>query len=778
MKKFFLLIFIISLPAFAQKATYNWFFGHSAGITFNTPGTIPAKIDGSAMETKEGVASISDSLGGLLFYTNGVNVWNKEHEIMKNGEELAGHESTSQSSIIVPAVASDRLYYIFTLDEQAGPLGLSYSIVDIKADEGRGEIIEKNVFLFAPLTEKLTAARSKNRRDYWIIAREWNSDRFVVFKLTDTGLVAEPDFYSIGSVHTGIDDNTLGYMKTSPDGKRLALAAYESGIIEVFDFDNETGVISNPVNLEIKEIKNVYGLEFSPDATKLYVSKQNAPQGVLQFDLTAGGAAEIINSAKMVARGDNPSALQLGADGKIYVAQNGEHELGAILSPDVGGVQCGFDEKAVDLGAGRCKGGLPNFIPDFFMPFVKATGASTFCEGETILLSVDFSGSLETANFEWSGPGGFSGSGKIAEIESSDLENEGWYRVKATNVNGVEYIDSIFVEIEKVYAEVFATQGSDFGVLCLGESAVLEFIVNMPLDEQARVSSIELKKGDEAFSLRIDKTPPFELFSGDSALVSVEFKPDAAGKYSDDAIIVNFDLPCEKTIEIPLSGAASENAVAFFAPDTVALVGTKSFAIPIYGESTCGDGSVLNCELKIIVNRTMFAAKETAYGDIIERKIDGRFEELTVKSRVSFAIEKSVVNYLSGEILLGDTLKSKIDLKGGFAGSESVNVDLTDGSLALKGCSIKTRLIKYVQPPEIKCAYNPIADEISIETENFSAGAFNFEIYSVRGNKVFSGNISSRITRIDADIIARGAYFIRFEGAASISCSPLLIFRP
>ena len=81
----------------------------------------------------------------------------------------------------------------------------------------------------------------------------------------------------------------------------------------LYDFDNATGLLSNPTNLYPNS--GPYGVEFSQESTKLYVT---ANQSVIQFDLEAANPAQTINT---VYNGfDFIGALQLGPDGKIYVA--------------------------------------------------------------------------------------------------------------------------------------------------------------------------------------------------------------------------------------------------------------------------------------------------------------------------------------------------------------------------------------------------------------------------------------------------------------------------
>src|SRR6266850_1570202 len=99
MKKISILIITLfaSTLAFSQHQTDNWYFGVLAGLNF-TSGT-PVPITDGALSTTEGCSTISDPLGNLLFYTNGVSVWNRNNEIMPNGDSLNGDISSTQSAL-------------------------------------------------------------------------------------------------------------------------------------------------------------------------------------------------------------------------------------------------------------------------------------------------------------------------------------------------------------------------------------------------------------------------------------------------------------------------------------------------------------------------------------------------------------------------------------------------------------------------------------------------------------------------------------------------------
>src|SRR3970040_2481571 len=98
--QFIFILFILATPSFAQKEAAIWYFGNYAGLDFNSGN--PVALTNGKLVTKEGCTTISDKDGNLLFYTDGSLVYNKNHQVMPNGYGLQGHNSSTQSAIIVP----------------------------------------------------------------------------------------------------------------------------------------------------------------------------------------------------------------------------------------------------------------------------------------------------------------------------------------------------------------------------------------------------------------------------------------------------------------------------------------------------------------------------------------------------------------------------------------------------------------------------------------------------------------------------------------------------
>ncbi|MCD4698446.1 MAG: hypothetical protein K8S16_19645, partial [Bacteroidales bacterium] len=74
------LLLLITGNTFAQKEGLNWHFGGKAGLSFHS-GEPQVLLNGE-ISTAEGCSVISSPEGDLLFYTDGVVVYNAMHNLM------------------------------------------------------------------------------------------------------------------------------------------------------------------------------------------------------------------------------------------------------------------------------------------------------------------------------------------------------------------------------------------------------------------------------------------------------------------------------------------------------------------------------------------------------------------------------------------------------------------------------------------------------------------------------------------------------------------------
>ncbi|MBD0259812.1 MAG: PKD domain-containing protein, partial [Cytophagales bacterium] len=380
----FVLLFM-ALRGVAQPQAAIWYFGENAGLDFRSGAPVPL-TDGQ-IHTIEGSTTIADPQGNLLFYSDGMNVWNRQHRLMTNGTGLKGHFSSTQSATVVPHPGNPSLYFLFTSDQSGyygtANVGVHYSVVNMCLDGGLGDVERKNVFLFNEATEKLAAVKHRNGTDYWVVSSQYAGNRFMAYLVTEAGVSPTPVVSEGGtpSYEPANSIPAIGYLKFSADGRRLALASYGGsmpGFVELFDFDPATGKVGNP-RLVLDNAVGPYGLEFSRSGNRLYVGA--SPGQLYQFDVTGRDAATIRRTATLLVdhnRYEPTMAMQLGPDGRIYVAGYHELYLGIIHQPEQLGAASHYEYEGVYLQGKYSTVGLPNFMASYFdpSPQIKATDAA------------------------------------------------------------------------------------------------------------------------------------------------------------------------------------------------------------------------------------------------------------------------------------------------------------------------------------------------------------------------------------------------------------------
>ena len=463
MKNFLFIVVLVSgiLTSLAQGEANNWFFGNGAGLVFNNlTGTVTASAAAAGtINTGEGCSSISDVNGNLLFYTDGRNVWDRNHQIMPNGNYnngtgLLGDPSSTSSALIVPRPGNLDQFYIFTVDEphhnnawaypNQGPAnasgnsigsysegqgftvpgaddgfnnGLNYSLVDLTLNAGNGDLDgnEKNVHLITydpndsedpkfKCSEKITAVEHADGQSYWLITQF--KDSFYAFRIDASGVNTTPVISVTSPLipTNGYRRNAIGYLKSSPDGSKIVAAhnqngnilgqtEFNSGSAWLYDFDDSTGVVSNP--LELSAGISFYGVEFSQDSKVVYLSGGNA---VRQYDLQAAS----ISTSEIIVQNSSGflGALQLGPDGKIYVCNSSNSQtLDVILSPNTLGTECNYQVSGQALSAGTFASlGLPPFIQSFLVANIQYDND---CLGQTTQFSISSSETILSISWDF-----------------------------------------------------------------------------------------------------------------------------------------------------------------------------------------------------------------------------------------------------------------------------------------------------------------------------------------------------------------------------------------
>ena len=404
MKIKFIVLFsciLFSITTYAQKEAAIWYFGYNAGLSFLTDP--PSAIeDGNRMYTKEGCSTICDPDGNLMFYSDGRHIWNKNHDLMKdssghNVDYLEGSPSSAQCGLVVPKPKNPKIFYVFSINEY-GYSPPYYSVVDFSSNP-LGVVTQTNISLYPSGTnasEVISATLSSNGEDIWIITKEAGANIYVLHKVTKNGIDTTP----VKKQRIGRNNmrRNVGIMKFSGDGRMLAVSAEYGNSVDIFNFDNQTGDIT-VLNTQLN-FTEAYGLSFSPNSKLLYIAQEKSGiNKILQIDLTQQASTlhrNISNVRTVVTSQRLPIGdMQLGIDGKIYVAIRFQESISVIENPDVKGTGCNYSHLSVNLNPGghiykrTSQSGLPNFIQSLF---IEQFIVGNRCIGNSTNLSAKTSG--------------------------------------------------------------------------------------------------------------------------------------------------------------------------------------------------------------------------------------------------------------------------------------------------------------------------------------------------------------------------------------------------
>ena len=437
-----LLFTLFCQTTFAQKQNNQWRFGGGGALDFNT--LPPNFIPGSPINTPEGSASIADrKTGAILFYTNGISVWDANDQVMPNGTGLVGGTpallSSTCAAVIIPKPGSTTLYYIVTIDEQSSNNGVRYSVVDMTLNGGLGDIVsgQKNIPLYQTTSEKLEVVPASDKLSYWLLTHSGSA--FIAFKITNTGIQTTPVISTIGAAQA----NGAGHMKINRQFNKLAIGATFSSAMELYDFNNTTGVVSNLVTWNYTLASPlIYGIEFSPNGRVLYISNLS---DIYQYDISSGNPITIQNSIYQLTSPGfvQHAALQIGIDDRIYINAG---SIDVINCPNKLGGACGYQQNAIANQSAGGGYGLPKWVyyaSDHPSITANVILASDSCLGNTTQFSLLSTSGVTNVSWNFGDPQ--SGANNTATgLSASHLYGQaGNYSVQAiiTNACGNETIN-------------------------------------------------------------------------------------------------------------------------------------------------------------------------------------------------------------------------------------------------------------------------------------------------------------------------------------------------
>jgi hypothetical protein len=298
-------------------------------------------------------AVMSDTDGNLLFYTNGCEVANRNHQTMPNGIGLNPGAINDlicpwkgyvvpQGAMALPDPGDTNRYYLLHIGASYDPvrklrLGpLYYSIVDMTLQNGLGDVVSKNNILLDGDLGSFSAVRHGNGRDWWIVMPEFGNKIWHAFILSPEGIAPQTP----SNVALGVP-GCEKHMETniSPDGSKIA--NWGDCKVTVLDFDRCSGVFDNLLELSAPThwIPGG-GVAFSPSGRYLYATSQNV---LFRADLESSSpqldtmrySYDPYNLSPYYVPGNTFHYLVNGANGAIYgnIPSRAKH-LHTLKRPD------------------------------------------------------------------------------------------------------------------------------------------------------------------------------------------------------------------------------------------------------------------------------------------------------------------------------------------------------------------------------------------------------------------------------------------------------------
>lgn len=351
---FTLLLSLLTVaPLCAQNfSAHNWYFGDANhGIRFSRADNTPTLLSNKATPFGTGGSAVATDPvnGNLLFYTNGVNVYDVTHTVMPNGSGLSANAAGNQPVAIAKVPGSDTQYYVFTNSANGTTGGdINYSIVDISAPGNEtfptppiGNVTSANnpIGGLTNRSEAMIIVPKPNREDFWLITHENGSTNYTVSEFvegtlapvntttTTLGLIVNPGNFSI-----------------HPATGRIAVSPMEANRdVEIVMFDPATGTLSyiqRVLNTAVAATANpaIYDTEWSNNGQYLYISRHGEggiSGDVVQFDIASPSTTL---TSVLPAPVFQSYGLQMAPDSVIYhlyqATSGGPFLVGALTNTD------------------------------------------------------------------------------------------------------------------------------------------------------------------------------------------------------------------------------------------------------------------------------------------------------------------------------------------------------------------------------------------------------------------------------------------------------------
>ena len=350
---------------------YNWMFNQSR-IDFSEDTVKIVEAD-NVVDIYISNATLSDSVGKFLGYTNGCYIANENYHIVDGSDSLNYNNYVFYEELcidpgigyingyqgIVPVYYSDSIVLIHEKinfnEEDFFVFTQEFVFTSLKIEADSISMLSKEEFIVEDDslgTGHLSAVKHENTNKWWILKHDLHSNCY--YSILFDGILFNLERHDcLGFENTQGGDGGGGAL-FSPTGDKYARFNPEDALY-IFDFSRESGELSNFRFIDIPKEGIFGGISFSPSGQFLYVSDR---LHIRQYDVWTSDIAEsevVVAEydgfiGNNIGQGTTFGQMQLAPDCRIYLNTGPALPyLHVIMKPDEKGIACDVRQHNITL---------------------------------------------------------------------------------------------------------------------------------------------------------------------------------------------------------------------------------------------------------------------------------------------------------------------------------------------------------------------------------------------------------------------------------------------
>lgn len=330
--------------------------------------------------------SMSDT-NGLRFFSDGAKAYDKYGGVMQNGDKFFLSQSDLQNTFSDTSVGhiilnnpiclpycevGDSFIVIHkSLNDTVPSHDVFYSVVDMKENNGLGKVVTTSQSMARRMSgSNITACKHANGKDWWIVGRMTNSNKYVKWLFNSNGNLSVVDTQSVGSIYSNPDFLVQNIFSERGD-VFVTGGQYQTAIMQ---FDRCSGVLQfkDSISAPYDSLYNgITGMQLSKSGRYLYITRYNT---LSQYNLNASDVnASYVELVDLRIHNiyRKLQHMQTTPNGKIFIAGYGSPIPFSIINyPDSAGFSCGLDTFVLPFNNSLSTSGMPTY-PHYRTPPVE-----------------------------------------------------------------------------------------------------------------------------------------------------------------------------------------------------------------------------------------------------------------------------------------------------------------------------------------------------------------------------------------------------------------------